>query len=43
LPRPDGWDYAVSDDGERILAMRYSGTVEGNISVVANWPRAVKR
>jgi Tol biopolymer transport system component len=39
----DGWDYAVSDDGQRFLATRYVGTAEGSISVVANWPTTLKR
>jgi len=33
----DGWDYAATDDGQRFLDMRYAGTVEGSISVIANW------
>jgi Tol biopolymer transport system component len=38
----DGWDYAVSDDGQRFLATRYVGNVEGSISVVARWPASLK-
>ena len=39
----DGWDYAVSDDGQRFLAARYVGTDEGSISVVANWPATLRK
>ena len=39
----DGWDYAVSDDGQEFLAMRYAGTVEGTISVVAGWPATLRK
>jgi hypothetical protein len=39
----DGWDYAVSDDGQRFMAMGYSGTgVEGSVSVIANWPATLR-
>jgi hypothetical protein len=34
----DGWDYAVSGDGQRFLTMRYGGRGgEGSVSVIANW------
>ena len=39
----DGWDYAVSDDGQRFLGMRYAGNVEGSISVIANWVGGLHR
>ena len=39
----DGWDYAVTDDGQRFLDMRYAGTVEGSISVIANWTGVLRR
>jgi serine/threonine protein kinase/Tol biopolymer transport system component len=40
----DGWDYAVSDDGQRFLAMRYSGLgVNANVSVIADWPATLRR
>ena len=39
----DGWDYAVSDDGQRFLAARYVGTIEGSISVIANWLATLRK
>jgi hypothetical protein len=39
----DGWDYAVSDDGQRFLALRYVGTLEGSISVIANWLATLRK
>jgi Tol biopolymer transport system component len=40
----DGWDYAVSADGQRFLAMRYSGTgVAGSVSVIADWPASLRK
>jgi len=43
LIQSDGWDYAVSDDGQRFLALRYAGKSEASISVIANWPGVLRR
>ena len=39
----DGWDYAVSDDAQRFLALRYAGKTETSISVIANWPGVLRK
>ena len=39
----DGWDYAVSDDGQRFLSMRYGGGLDWPISVIANWTATLRK
>jgi eukaryotic-like serine/threonine-protein kinase len=43
LIQSDGWDYAVSDDGQRFLALRNAGKTEATISVIANWPGILRK
>jgi hypothetical protein len=39
----DGWNYAVSADGQRILAARATETAPTPITVVVNWPALLNR
>jgi hypothetical protein len=39
----DGWTYAVSADGQRILAARATETAPTPIAVVVNWPALLNK
>ncbi len=39
----DGWNYAVSADGQRILVMRSTEAASTPLTVVVNWPALLKK
>jgi len=39
----DGWNYAVSADGQRILALRGTETAPTPITVTLNWTALLKK
>jgi hypothetical protein len=39
----DGWDFAVSDEGQRVLALRFAAASSDRITILANWAATLRR